>query len=138
MLGSFARTLRLKTALFLAVLYAFAVLAPHAAIALVGPQGLLHCLTEGQAVIPDQAVSVGAHVHAESAPHSQDNSKTDLNSDEQKRLASACCGLFTAPAVVFDLQVVPPVRIAIAQAPHFAETSVDGQGPGRIIRPPIA
>lgn len=137
MLGSIARTLRLKAAVFLAVLYTFAVLAPHTAIALVGPQGLLHCLTEGQAA-NHEAGSFGAHVHAESAPHSHDNGKTGLNNDEQKRLASACCGLFTAPAVVFELQVVPPVWIAIVQAPLFAETSVDGQGPGRIIRPPIA
>jgi hypothetical protein len=138
MLGTIVRTLRLKAAIFLAVFYAFAVLAPYAAIAFVGPQGLLHCLTEGQAVTPEQPGLVGAHVHTESTPHSHDKGKTGLNSDEQKRLASACCGLFTAPAVVFDLQVVPPVRIAILQTPYFAETSVDGQGPGRIIRPPIA
>jgi hypothetical protein len=137
MLGSIARTLRLKAAVFLAVLYAFAVLAPHAAIALAGPQGLLHCLTEGQAANPE-AGSAGGHMHAESTPHSHDNGKSGPGSDEQKRLASACCGLFTAPALVFELQVVPPARIAIAQAPLFAETSVDGQGPGRIIRPPIA
>jgi hypothetical protein len=135
MRGSFAPALRSKAAGLLAVLYAFAVLVPHAAIASGGQQALSHCLTEGQAANPE-AGSMTGHRHAESAPHSHDNNRP--GSDAQKRLAVVCCSLFAASAVVFDLRLVPPARVAVAEAPLFTEAGADGQGPGCIIRPPIA
>jgi hypothetical protein len=129
--------LRLKAAVLLAALYAFAVLAPHATVAFGGQQASSHCLTEGQAANPEAGAMAG-HRHAESTPHGHDHGKTNPSGDEQKRLAAACCSPFAASAVMPELRVVPPARIAGARVPLFVKTGADGQGPGCIIRPPIA
>lgn len=58
--------------------------------------------------------------------------------DEGKGPAAACCGLFSTSAVVTDLRVLLPIPLVVSQILPFPQTGVDGQGPGRIIRPPIA
>jgi hypothetical protein len=138
MFARMTQTLRVKAAVLTVVLYACTLLVPHAAVALFGPQGLVHCFTQQEAAHDHGANSASAHIHADGTAHSHDDAPANGNADEQKGPAAACCGLFTATAMTCNPPVLLPTQIATSRLPSGAFTGFDGQGPSRIIRPPIA
>jgi hypothetical protein len=138
MLSVLTRTMRLKAAMFLAAIYAFAVLAPHTAMAFADPGTLAHCLKQDGSRDNHVAPEPDVHVHADGTAHSHENDDPSSGSDEGKGPSAACCGLFATSAVVIDLRVFLPVPVVASQILPFPVAGVDGQGPGRIIRPPIA
>lgn len=135
MLSLLTRTPRVKAAIFMVALYAFTVLAPHAAMAF-GGAGAAHCLTE-------QDASVG-HAHAQSLSAQADeashadraDSKQPDNSDE-KGPAAACCGLFSASAMLSESREILPSPVTAVSIQVPLSDLVEGQGPDRINRPPI-
>lgn len=138
MLSLLIHTMRLKAAPVLAVLYALTVLAPHIAMAFAGPGSFSHCFKH-ESPVHDHSVSASAvHFHADGTTHSHGNGSTAPANDDSNSPTAACCGLFSTSAVVTDLRVLVPVRVITSQILPFPMTGVDGQGPGRIIRPPIA
>lgn len=136
MLSYRTKIFRVKAAIMVVVLYAFAILAPHAVMAFAGPNGLVHCLTEAKAghghAAPD------THVHADGMAHSHDSKSTAPDSDDSKAPAAACCGLFTATALTYDTRILLPSPAAQTKLVSLFASGFTGQGPGRIIRPPIA
>lgn len=135
MLNSLTRTMRIKTAIFLAVLYAFTVLAPHAAMAF-GQGGYTHCLTD-QAAAHDHGNNAGApHTHEDGAAHAHDQGKSSDSDD--KGPAAACCGLFSASAMLTETRSVLPGPATMSTIQPLLPDLVEGQGPSRINRPPIA
>jgi hypothetical protein len=134
MLSVVNRRMRLKAAVVLAVLYALTVLAPHAALAFSGPGGYVHCLTQEKSAHDHSAMS--DHKHADGSVHSHAGNAVPDSGDSEGPAAS-CCGLFSALALTSEPRIVlaaPPVASRILP---FPSNGVDGQGPGRIIRPPI-
>jgi hypothetical protein len=138
MLSVLTRTMRLKAAMFLAAIYAFAVLAPHTAMAFADPGTLAHCLKQDGSRHNHVAPEPDVHVHADGTAHNHGNDGPSSAPDEGKGPSAACCGLFSTSAVVIDLRVFLPVPVVASQILPFPVAGVDGQGPGRIIRPPIA
>lgn len=126
---------RRKIATFLAVLYAFCVLAPHVAVALVHSPDAIHCLTQAEST-PHQH-GKAAHVHADSSAH-QHSDGLDSPQKSDEKGSTTCCGLFFMTALAADTKIalgfdgigediaVPPPR------------DMGGHPPGRTIRPPIA
>lgn len=137
MLIFLTRSMRLKAAVFLAFTYAFAVLAPHTTMAIAGAGTLAHCLKQDGSHHNHVSSDSGVHVHDAGATHSQGNDGPSSGADESKGPSTACCGLFASSAVVTDLRVSLPLPVAASQMLPFPVAGVDGQGPGRIIRPPI-
>lgn len=136
MLKLVTRRMRLNAAVFLAALYALTVLAPHAALAFSGPGGYMHCLTQAKSVHDHSAVS--DHVHAGGSVHSHAGKAAAVpDSEESQGPAAACCGLFAATALTSEPRVVLPAPPIASRIVPFPSNGVDGQGPGRIVRPPI-
>jgi hypothetical protein len=122
--------LRLKSVVFLAALYTFMVLTPHLALAFSATGGFSHCLTPGKLVHEHSVAHVEAHVYIGS-----DMAPTP--DDTQGFAGVACCGLFSATAVVCEMPRSQPPRLVVARPLPFPSNCGDGQGPGRISRPPI-
>lgn len=136
MLSVLTRTMRFKAAVFLAVLYACTVLAPHAVMAFAGPSGLEHCLQQEKSAHDHGSSS--KHTHADGTVHSHANDGAGTGSDDSKGPAAACCGLFSTNAMVSDARVELPRMILAARIALIPPSPVAGQGPDRINRPPIA
>lgn len=138
MLSVLTRSMRWKAAVFLAVTYACAVLSPHTAMAIAGGGTLAHCLKQDGSHHNHVSSDSGVHVHADGTTQRQGNDGPSSGTDESSGPSTACCGLFATSAVVTDLRVFLPFPVVASQILPFPVAGVDGQGPGRIIRPPIA
>lgn len=136
MLQRLTKTFRFKAAIFLAVLYAFTVLAPHAAMAFGNPQGAAHCLTASN--MHDHA-SV-SHKHADGIEHTHAAPKADEsgNKSDENGPAAACCGLFSATGIPAESRALTPGPVAASTVSLPLPDLATGQGPDRINRPPIA
>ena len=127
---------RKNLAKFLVVLYAFCVLAPHAAMALVHAGNVIHCLTEAASSGHEHAMKM--HVHDDGAAHQHDQAANPATSTDEKGTQTACCGLFAVPGLVAEARTTPRIDghgEAISSQP---DKSLTDHPPGRLIRPPIA
>lgn len=144
MLSYLTKTMRSKAAIFLAVLYACTVLAPHAAMAFGPAEGMAHCLTvDGTSNMHDHGQST--HQHADGTTHTHgvasqghDESGNSSNHSDEKGPSAACCGLFSCSAMVVDVRVVAPGPVTVSAILPLKPGLVAGEGPSRINRPPIA
>jgi hypothetical protein len=139
MLSWLSTRFRFKAALALAALYAFCVLAPHAAFALADADAAAHCLNEqrGHAHQPKAAEK---HVHADGTTHEHPKSSAahdDANGDG-KGTSTNCCGLFclTALANAMPPLISAPLLSTVVEA--SADRGLPSRAPDRINRPPIA
>jgi hypothetical protein len=137
MMNLLTRTMRFKAAAFMAVLYALIVLAPHAAVAFAGPSGAVHCLTE-QSSMSGHDHAQASHVHADGKAHTHDEGKKSPGSQDEQGPAAACCGLFSASAMVSETRSVLPGPVTMTTVLAKLPDLMVGQGPDRINRPPIA
>lgn len=135
MLSVVNRRMRLKAALFLAVLYALTVLTPQIALAISGPGGYVHCLTQKKSV-HDHSIAPD-HEPADASVHSDTGKAAVPDSEESQGPAASCCGLFSAMALTSEPRVNLPAPPIASRIVPFPSNGVDGQGPGRIVRPPI-
>lgn len=130
----------MKAAIFLAVFYVFAVIAPHAAMAFGNPQGAAHCLTLESAKAHDHGQTT--HNHADSTAHTHATSQADNQHDadvpDKNGPAAACCGLFSCAAMLMESRGLTPRLVAASALVVLMPDAVEGQGPPRIDRPPIA
>lgn len=135
MLSVLNRKMRLKAAVFLAALFALTVLAPHMTLALTSSGDFVHCLTPEKSAHDHSAIS--DHRHADGSAHSHAGKEALPDSEESQGSAAGCCGLFSVTALTSEPRVMLPASPVGSRILPFPSNGVDGQGPGRIIRPPI-
>lgn len=135
MLSILSRRMRRKAAVFSVVLCALTVLAPHIALALSGPGGYVHCLTQTKPAHAHSAVAV--HHHVDDAAHSHAGQDVVPDADDSQGPVAACCGLFAIAGMITETRMLLPAPRLVSQILPFPLSGVIGQGPGRIIRPPI-
>ena len=118
MLSWFGKRFRFKAALTLAALYAFCILAPHAAFAFADAAAAAHCLNESRghvhqqdAAVKHQHAAATVHVHADGTTHEHSKSSApqdDANADGKGPPAN-CCGLFCVTGLA---NAMPPLLAA--------------------------
>ena len=144
MLSALTKTVRVKAAIVLAVLYALCILAPAVAFALSDDPALAHCLTEGHVGIHDHGAKPEhggkLHVHADGTAHQHhdDGAAPQSSGNDGKAAIATCCGLFSVVAIPGEL--LPNFglhSLASVVLPVLAD-ALSGRGPDRINRPPIA
>jgi hypothetical protein len=143
-MSALTKTLRVKAAIVLAVLYALCILAPAVAFALSDNPAVAHCLTEGHVGVHDHGAKHEhgrkLHVHADGTAHQHhdDGAVPQPSRDDGKAAIASCCGLFSVVAIPGE--PVPSFgsdRFASVVLPVLGE-ALSGRGPKRINRPPIA
>jgi hypothetical protein len=137
MLSVLTKTFRAKAATVVAALYMLCILAPSAAFAFSTNPGIAHCLTEGHVGVHDHGGKL--HVHADGTAHQHDdNGAAPPAGDDEKSRVATCCSLFSVVAISGEpgpsLGLYSPASIVL---PVVAD-SLNGRGPDRINRPPIA
>jgi ABC-type nickel/cobalt efflux system permease component RcnA len=138
MLSTITKTMRFKAAIFLAVLYAFTVIAPHAAMAFGNAQGAAHCLTVESANTHDHGQTSHKHTDGVEHTHAAPQADGQDKSSDDKGPAAACCGLFSCSAMLTETRGLSPGPVTASTVTLPLPDLVDGQGPARINRPPIA
>jgi len=139
MLRGLTKRIRFRAAIAVAALYAFCVLAPHAALALT--QAAAHCLTEphGAAHVHQEQAAATSHVHADGVAHVHSDTGTPHNhSDADGRdHGGNCCGLFCVTALTHEPTpaLSEPLAASLVGLDEFDQLA--GRGPDRINRPPI-
>ena len=138
MLSGLNKRLRLKAAVTLAALYAFCIVAPHAALALT--HNAAHCVTETQgAAHMHHEAKAAQHVHADDVAHSHPNSGApqEHSDADGKSYGGNCCGLFCLTALAHEpasALSAPPAALLAGPGEFYR---LAGRGPDRINRPPI-
>jgi hypothetical protein len=138
MLGKLTRTMRRTAAIYLAVFYAFVMLAPHAALAL-NAGGVFHCINDMTANV------ASSHDHGATAKH-HTHDKADMDHDHAGKTAdrdataapAACCGLFSVAGLTTDLRAEFGVEPRMSATLPISSEWHDGEGPGNITKPPRA
>jgi hypothetical protein len=154
MLSVPSRSFRVRAAIALALLYALCILAPTAAFALSSNPGLAHCLTEDHVApvvhdhgkAPDHThdhggqVQVQVHAHADGTAHQHhDDGVPPKHADGQgKAPVPSCCGLFSVVAIAGGPNVILGSSGHASRLVPALRDTLDGRGPDRINRPPIA
>jgi hypothetical protein len=142
-MSALTKTLRVKAAIVLAVLYAFCILAPAVAFALSDNPAIAHCLTEGHVGVHDHGTKHEhggkLHVHADGSTHQHhdDGVAPQPSGNDSKAAIATCCGLFSVVAIPGE--PIPSFGLhglASVVLPVLAE-ALSGRGPERINRPPI-
>ena len=128
------RRFRFRAALTLAVVYAFCILAPHAALAFTGATSAAPCLTEAQGLAHVHHVAANTHVHADGTAH--EHGDKNRHSDGKAQHGN-CCGMFCVTALATDPGVVLVVPELGTPSLVALETGLPSRGPERINRPPI-
>lgn len=138
MLSTLIKTMRTKAAIFLAVLYALTVIAPHAAMAFGSPQSSAHCLTVASANAHDHGQTKHKHADGVEHTHAAPQADSQKNSSDEKGPAAACCGLFSSSILLTETRDLTPGAVTEFSFAVPMFDAVEGQGPARINRPPIA
>jgi hypothetical protein len=157
------KSLRVKAAVALAVVYGFCVLLPAFAFALADGRMAPPCLVEELAAVSvhdhstmhdhnaataqmsshhhdggDHHDAVAADAHAAAHHHSAAGAPPPADHDHGKSRPGECCGLFPLMAFADGLPgVLAPSRLTSTVIPVMIDAMV-GRGPDRITRPPIA
>jgi hypothetical protein len=144
MLSWLTKRLRPRAALVLAAVYALCVVAPPVALAFTDGSAAAHCLFEdsnGAPHVHTRAVSaqVAPHVHTASVTHRHvDVSGPVETGDDNQAAVVGCCGLFSAPAVSGDQNVLVIDQGSALPTFPALDDDLTGRGPDRLHRPPIA
>jgi hypothetical protein len=140
MLIQLSKSMRLRVASVLALLYTLCVLAPAAAFAFGDGSGVAHCLTDdNHGLRPvhvhqhniDRHDGGKAHVHADGTNHEHSKAPDGKSTDTK------CCGLVclsALPTSILEVQApVLPAMIAVCAN----QENVASKAPERLYRPPI-
>src|SRR6266480_647362 len=124
-MSALTKTLRVKAAIVMAVLYVLCILAPAVALALSDNPAIAHCLTEGHVGVHDHGAN---HEHGGKLHVHADGSGRQHHNDVMAAIAS-CCGLFSAVAIPGE--PIPNFgfdSLASVVLPIFGE-ALSGRGP---------
>src|SRR5262249_19002166 len=143
-MSALSKTVRVKAAIVLAVLYALCILAPAVAFALSDNPAAAHCLIEGHVGVHDHGGKPEhngkLHVHADGSAHQHhdDGVAPQPSGNDGKAALATCCGLFSVVAISGEpLPSFGFDRLASVVLPVLAD-ALRGRAPNRINRPPIA
>jgi hypothetical protein len=144
MLRVATKSFRNKAAIVLAALYALCILASSAAFAFSDNPAVALCLTEDHVGVHVQVSTQDpggkGHVHADGAAHEHhhDGATPPPAGDDGKAAVAACCGLFSVVAIPdelgLSLELYSPGSVVVPALTG----ALNGRGPDRINRPPIA
>jgi hypothetical protein len=140
MLFRLTKSFRIKAAIAVAILYAFCVLAPSAALAFADSSMVAHCLTEQHGMAKPHAHGGKTHVHDDGTAHHHGDhgAAADLSDTDKQGHSGNCCGLFCMSALAAEAVA------ALGDPLHFSllvpavSRDLASRGPDRINRPPIA
>ena len=132
---------RFRTAIAVALLYAFSVLAPSAVLAAADNPESAHCLMQQEAGSHQHVHGGGAqkHQHAKSlSEHEDEHGDMHKSSDAGDKSHPRCCGLFCVTALAGEesLELVTPGLSNFGRPGRDSDFA--DRSPDRIIRPPIA
>jgi hypothetical protein len=134
------RKLRTRTALLIALVYAFCVLAPAATLALTDSPSVFHCLPKIEtSAIPAEHGSA-AHMHADNTVHEHTPSNAaDHHADKNgKADAGTCCGLFCISGLAHNIVVTLGPSEPASSSVQMPVKDLTGRAPHPLHRPPIA
>jgi len=126
-MSALTKTLRVKAAIVLAVLYVLCILAPAVAFALSDNPAVAHCLTEGHVGVHDHG---GKHEHGGKL-HVHADGTTHQHHDDGTAPLFSVVAIPGEPVPSFGLDSLASVVL-----PALGE-ALSGRGPERINRPPI-
>jgi hypothetical protein len=148
MLSVPTRRFRVKAAIALVALYAVCILAPSAAFALSSNPSLAHCLTEDHVapVVHDHGKAHArehggmTHQHADGSTHQHHHhgAPQKHSGGDGKTPVPSCCGLFSVVAIADEPGVVLGSSGHASRLVPALRDTLNGRGPDRINRPPIA
>ncbi len=156
MLSTLTRTVRLRAAVIMAVLYALCIVAPAAAFAFAGSDHVAHCLSGDPGVTAPPQHAAATHTHADGTVHQhhaisthehEDGSTHEHAGDQTSSTApdnggtshgTSCCGLFSVVGISGDPVFAFGVFSVATLAVPSLQDVLNGRGPDRINRPPIA
>jgi hypothetical protein len=148
MLSVPTRRFRVKAAIALVALYAVCILAPSAAFALSSNPSLAHCLTEDHVapVVHDHGTAHAhehagmTHQHADGSTHQHHHhgAPQKHSGGDGKTPVPSCCGLFSVVAIADEPGVVLGSSGHASRLVPALRDTLNGRGPDRINRPPIA
>lgn len=126
MFARLPKKLRVKTALFVAVLYALCVITPGLALAFTDSATAAQCLTDHHHAADGRHANGEAHLH-----HNK-----GASGDHEKQKSENCCGLFcvTAGTVPLSTQLGPPDHAHPIKS--VLDGTLGGRPSDRIDRPP--
>ena len=137
MLSVSTKTFRAKAAILVAALYMLCILAPSATFAFSANPSVAHCLTEGHVGVHDHGGKV--HVHADGTAHQHDDDgAAPPSGDNEKPRAATCCSLFSVVAISGETGVSLGLYSPASTILPILADALNGRGPDRINRPPIA
>lgn len=137
MLQRLTKVLGCRAVIFMAALYAFTALAPHGVMAFGKPNGTAHCLTASNTHDHETA----AHHHSDEPDHvhaTGNAEKLGKNADDSDGSPPVCCGLFSVLGIPAESYALMPTDMKPLAMSTPLPDRLDGQGPARINRPPIA
>lgn len=137
---SLTKSFRTRAAIFIALAYAFCVLAPTVAVALVAGPASFHCLGELETMSAPAAHESTAHSHAGASDHHHDQGTTaDHDSDTGgKAPVGSCCGLFCVSAIAHDPSLMFGISAPASAPVPAVANGLAGRAPGPLHSPPIA
>lgn len=144
------KNLRRRAALAIAVAYAFCVLAPAGALAVVSSPTVFHCIGELNAKAAPAVLQTAAHVHEDGtshhhgdSAHGQSGAAThhsdagDKAHDNQEH-GGTCCGLFCVSALAHDPGLTFGLSTPATSAAATMANGLTGRAPSPLHRPPKA
>lgn len=144
------KNLRRRAAIAIAVVYAFCVLAPAGALAVVASPTVFHCIGDLSAKPAPVVQQTAAHVHGDGSTHQHGQVSLDHGSHDQsgaadhhsdageKSHAGTCCGLFCVSALAHDPGLTFGVSTPASSSVATVTKGLHGRAPGPLHRPPIA
>lgn len=137
---SLTKNLRKRAAILIAVAYAFCVMAPTAALAVVNSPTVFHCLTatDGVANAAERDSAALAHADAADHQHGENNVADHHSSKDGNPNAGSCCGLFCVSALAHDPGLTFVQTAPASAAVATLANGLTGRAPGPLHRPPIA
>jgi hypothetical protein len=150
MMRGLTKNLRRRAAIVIAVAYAFCVLAPATALAVVASPTAFHCIGDLNAKAAPAVQQTAMHVHEDGTSHHHGHSAhdqsgaADHHSDagdkahDNKAHGGACCGLFCVSALAHDPGVTFGISTPASSAVATLVNGLTGDAPSPLHRPPKA
>jgi hypothetical protein len=149
------KNLRKRAAIAIAVAYAFCVMTPAAALAVIASPTVFHCIGELNAKAVPAVQQTAAHIYEDCNAHHHGQASHDHGNPEQVGLADhhsdaggkthgnnthggTCCGLFCVSAIAHDPGLIFGASTAASSAVAMAASGLTGRAPCPLHRPPIA
>lgn len=156
---------RKRAAIAIAVAYAFCVVAPAAALAVIASPTVFHCIGDLNAKAAPAVEQAAAHVHEDGSAHhhaqashshghhqqngaaghhadaddkTHDGKAHDNKAHDNKAHAGSCCGLFCVSALAHDPCLTFGVTAPASSSVASVANGLIGRAPGPLHRPPIA